>query len=368
MPYAATLYSLLLRPGLTEVVRILSGTPDQLVISDSARWKLLIKQAGAYGVSGLVAFNARPYASAEQRIWCDEVLTRNWRHFDQNLHNLQTIAAIMDEAEVPCLVLKGPLLAQRHYRPPFLRKPSIDVDLAVKEGDIDRACKELVKAGYVGTRSLRESKAQGYDVALLHKTLPRVELHFRLSHGPLGISVDEFFDRSVATTLPNGRTVHVLSATDELLHLVLHYAHHRFPLLFNLYEIRRIWSAAPLEVRSEVCRKAIEHHFWGAFIMTDVAFRSVWGEPFLPERVNSPKTWLQWCLNEKLYRQCAAWSAPGFKLSLANRLRGRWLDFQITDRPSDALRFFSMFGSVAWYRLRHGGWRTLKYRHFAGEG
>ncbi|MDQ1470747.1 MAG: hypothetical protein QOJ99_2227 [Bryobacterales bacterium] len=353
--------------GVSALVRLLSSEPDRSSLSDPGRWELLTQHSASYGVSTLVAFTGRPHTSAEQRAWCDNVLTRNWRRYAQGIHHLQTILTILDQAEIRALVLKGPLLAQRHYQPPFLRKSSVDIDLAVKEEDIERACQALAEVGYIRTRSLLQSISQGYDVALLHETLPRVELHFRLTHGPLGIPVDEFFERSVATTLPNGRTAYVLSATDEILHLVLHYAHHRFPLLFNLYEIRRIWSAAPLEVRSEVCRKAIQHHFWGAFIMTDIAFRSVWGEPFLPANESSPKTWLHWRLNEKLYRQCAAWSAPGFKLSLTNRLRGRWLDFQITDRPSDALRFFSMFGSVAWYRLRNGGWRTLKYRHFAGE-
>jgi hypothetical protein len=41
------------------------------------------------------------------------------------------------------------------------------------------------------------------------------------------------------------------------------------------------------------------------------------------------------------------------------------LDFQLTDGPSDALRFFAMFAGVARYRLRQRGWRTLRYAHFA---
>ena len=41
-----------------------------------------------------------------------------------NLQQLDDILAIFEAAGVQALVLKGPVLANRYYQPPFLRKPS----------------------------------------------------------------------------------------------------------------------------------------------------------------------------------------------------------------------------------------------------
>jgi hypothetical protein len=353
--------------GLKALVGLLSSPCDPGAVYDSALWLQTTQVSALSGVSAVAAFTARPYASREQRIWCDEVLSLNWRRFDRNFHYLQHTLELLDHAGIQSLVLKGPLLAQRHYHPPFLRKTSLDIDLAVRECDIDRVCSVLKSDGYVQSKSLQEAKAYGYDLTLLHESAPRVELHFRLSHGASGIPVEEFFDRSRTVRLPNGTSARILGEADEILHLVLHYAHHRFPLLFNLYEIRLIWNRASAETRNEAIRRAVQHGFFGAFAMTDVAFRVIWKEAFLPTDRPLPQTWLHWRINENLYWQCVDWSSSPDKLTFWNRLRGRWLDFQVTDRPSDALKFAAMFFNVAWFRLKQRGWRTMKYRHFTSE-
>jgi hypothetical protein len=348
-------------PALAALIGLLSDPPDLTVISDRVTWDLIEVHAGVYGVSALVAFAARPFVSGKQRAFCDAVLTRNWRKHDQTLLHLQRILGLLEEAGIRALVLKGPLLARRHYQPAFVRKASVDVDLAVRESDIQGACTALAEAGYVQGESLREARAHSYDVHLLHSSLPRIELHFRLSHGATGMRVDECFERADTVNLPNGMKAYVLGPADEMLHLILHFAHHRFPMLFNLYEIRRIWNRAPAEVRNDVIREAIKYHFVGALVMTDIAFRATWGEGFLPAGISLPRTWLQWRLNDNLYRQCSEWSAPGIQLTLATRIRGRWLDFQLTDTPSDALRFLAMVANVARFRLFRGGWRTMQF-------
>jgi hypothetical protein len=236
----------------------------------------------------------------------------------------------------------------------------------VQSGHVRAACVALLREGYEYGTPLGEALACSHHVFLLHKSRPRVEIHFRLSHGARGLPVEPFMERAIEVGLPRGGSALVLNPVDELFHLILHFAHHRFPLLFNLHEIRKIWRAAPPEVQEAVVRKAAAHHFLAPLMMTDIAFRANWGEAFLPARMELPKPWLHRRLKEKLYRQCTEWSQPGFRLTLRKRLLGRWLDFQLTDRPSDMLGFLKMFMNVAWYRLRQGAWGTQKYPHFAG--
>ncbi len=351
--------------ALQALIRLLDEAPDPGVVTDPESWALIREYSGVYGVRGLTAYAARPFLPPGERVWCDRVLTNHLRRYEQSLLHLEAIAQLLGNAGVPLLFLKGPLLARRHYSPPFLRKPSVDLDLGVCRRDMDKACRVLAGIGYQQCRTLEEAAAYSYDVALLHETMPRVELHFRLSHGSLGIPVEEFFGRAVSADLPHGGQALVLPEADEILHLVLHYAHHRFPMLFNLIEIRRIWRKAAPEIRTQVVRRAQEHHFLAVLAMTDIAFRSTWGEPFLPPGTNLPKTWLHNTLNERLYRECVSWSQPGFQLTLGTRLKGRWLDFQLTDDLSDALKFLGMIARVSWYRLRRRGWRTHQHRHFA---
>ena len=199
----------------------------------------------------LVAFVARPHLDSAEREWCDRVLMSSWKRHDQSLKHLDSILSLLDDAGIPALSLKGPLLARRYYQPAFLRKTSVDLDVAVKKEDLERACEALSGIGYVPEAGMRESIVINHHVTLEHPSRPTLELHFRLSHKGLGVPVSEFFDRAVAYPLPSGREALILSPADEILHLVLHRASGRFATLFHLYEVRRIWAAAPLEVKKK---------------------------------------------------------------------------------------------------------------------
>lgn len=352
-------------PGLHAVLSLLSDSSDPTVVATPESWALIRRASGPFGVRGLVAYAARPFLPSAERAWCDQVLTTHWHRYEQRMRHLEAVLNVMGKACIRPLVLKGPLLARRHYSPPFLRKPSSDLDLAIRPADFDRACDTLLRAGYSLGQSLAEAKSCSHHLLLLHPSMPRIELHFRLSHGTLGIPVEEFFERAVAENLPHVGQAWVFSESDEILHLLLHYAQHRFPLLFHVHEIRRIWQKVAPETRTEVLLQAQKHRFLSVLVMIDIAFRAIWGEPFFPAGLRLPKTWLHKTLNEHKFQECVSWSQPGYELTLAHRLKGRWLDFQLTDTPSDALKFLGMIAHVTWYRLRKQGWKTLEFPHFA---
>ena len=333
------------------LVALLADTPDLAIVENEASWMSIKENAGRYGVAALVASAVRSHVSPAERLWCDRALTESWVRHERLLHNLEFVLGLLADENIPVISLKGPLLAQQYYTPAFLRKPSVDLDLAVTEQDLESACNALVKVGYTLDEPIKKAKAINHHVALSHSSRARLELHFRLSHQTLGIPVDQFFRRTASSRLPGGLEAQVLGPADQLLHLILHLAHSRFGTLFHLYEIRRVCRVEPLSVRVEAVRMAIDHHFCGALRMVDLAFRAHWGEPFFPPEVVVPKTWLNWRLNQKLYAEFERWSEPDRELTLAARLWGRWLDFQITDSPFEAIRSVKLFGQTARFQI-----------------
>ena len=94
--------------------------------------------------------------------------------------------------------------------------------------------------------------------------------------------------------------------------------------------------------------------------MIDIAFSARWNERFLPLDVEVPRTWLDWRLNERLYNAFDLWWEPGRALTLAARLRGRWLDFQVTDAAADAVRSIMLFTRTARFQIAGREWGTAR--------
>ncbi len=348
------------RSPIDLLVPLIIEPPDLSVLQDDAYWKTVRDNAGRYGVAALVAYAARSHVSPMERVWCDRVLTDSWTRHERMLGHLEFVLSLLEDEGIPAISLKGPLLAQRYYTPAFLRKPAMDLDVAVTGRDLARATNALINAGYILVVPIGESLARSHHVTLSHPSRPRVELHFRLSHMALGLPVDQFFGRTVSCPLPNGREARVLGPADQLLHLVLHLATSRFGTLFHLYEIRRAFRTEPPGVRAEAIQRAVDHHFCGVLRMVDLAFRVRWGVPLFPPEIEIPGTWLKWRLNEKLYEKFEQWSTPGNPLTLLARLQGRWLDFQITDAPSDALRSIKLLAQTARFRILKRAWGNIQ--------
>ena len=309
----------------------------------------------------MVAFLARKHAAAEQRAWCDGVLTSSWRLHDRALGELAEIVTQLDRAGVPCLALKGPVLARRHYAPPFLLKPSGDLDLAVRAADLSAATQALREAGYTPRTSLEAALRTEHHLVLGHERRYRLELHFRLNHGVLGVPVEELFPAATPYQIPNGPSVLTPEPGDELFGLILHMVHDRFARLFHSYEVLRLWDAAPAETRRKVVERIERHRFAGVFRLCEIALQSVWGRRLLDAADPLPRTWLQSRLTEDLYREMAGTAGLGQEQPLSKRLRGRFLELQVTDTPGDAARRLASLFWVTASQLRHRNWRTGRF-------
>jgi hypothetical protein len=334
------------------LARVIGDLPDLSVLQDSALWSRIQQAAPSYGVAALVAHAARTHANPEQRAWCDQMLVTSWNRFDRSLRHLEEVAALLGSAGIPFIALKGPLLALRYYQPPFLRKSSIDLDLAVRRDDIERACQALATSGYHPQDDLAHYFAASHDVKLIRPSSPAIELHMRVSHGAARPAVEPLFDRAQPLSLPSGRTCLIQDAPDELLHLALHLASHRFRSFFHLYELRRVWRAAPESVQRAAIERATALRHVKVLLLADIGSRLHFGTPLLTSGTRLPRTFLESSLDENYYRSMENWADHG--RGLTQRLRGRWIDLLMSDSLGDALSQLPALLRLSRTRLRQG--------------
>ena len=190
------------------------------------------------------------------------------------LRHLEYVLSLLAGEGIPAIALKGPLLAQRYYTPAFLRKPSMDLDLAVIEQDLAGACNVLMKAGYKLDAPISEAIARSHHVTLSHPSRPRVELHFRLSHMTLGIPVDQFFERTVSCRLPMDRKHGSSARPISFCIWCCTWPTRVLAHCFTFTKSGGRAGAEPPDVRAEAVERAVDHHFCGVLRMTDIAFRA----------------------------------------------------------------------------------------------
>ena len=323
---------------------LLADTPPKLPDDPAGRERLL-ELAEAEGLGPLVARRIRPFVADRERGRCDEILRKSWTRHDRMLSAVAQVAEAMEAGGVRALALKGPVLAARYYQPPFLRRPSGDLDIGVADADLERGCDVLTSLGYRLWRNLAKTRATSHHAILIQpegSRLPLIDLHFRLTHGRLGIPIADLLDAAVPYQLPGGPETLVLDPADELLHLGLHSVYGRFNPFFHVFEFRRLWNASESVVRERAVRKAVDRHLAGGLRMVDVALRRIWGEQLVPDGA-LPRTWLDSRINERLLGDFERWTAEtrrdgGPGSTLRSRVGGRLLDFQLTDRPVDGVR------------------------------
>jgi hypothetical protein len=143
------------------------------------------------------------------------------------LADLQTVGRLLDAAEVPWLVVKGPALAAVTYERPDLRTYH-DLDLVVPPERFGELVRYLEAHGMpVLDRNWQLVRAQRRGQ--LHLALPHgttTDLHWHLVNSRrerFRIPMSDLFARARTVEVP-GVTCRVLDPVDSLLHLCLHAA------------------------------------------------------------------------------------------------------------------------------------------------
>jgi hypothetical protein len=152
------------------------------------------------------------------------------------------------EAAIPCLFLKGPVLAMELYGDISLRS-SCDLDVLIPLKDLDRAEELLIKQGYVKddyfSTAMSDWKWRHHHTTFTHPTRGiKIELHWRLNPGPsIEPSFEELWKRKRVSS--NKRiSIYSLGREDLFLFLVMHGARHGWSRLRWLVDIDRLSNHA----------------------------------------------------------------------------------------------------------------------------
>ena len=133
---------------------------------------------------------------------------------------LAAITSLLEDNAVVHLPLKGSILRE-HYPAPWMRG-SCDIDVLVKEADLDRACSVLLGASYT------EHETSSHDVSFDSPRGVHVELHFRLLEDEYSAAIQKKLDEvwSYATPKAGALYQHVLSDAFFYYYHVAHMAKH----------------------------------------------------------------------------------------------------------------------------------------------
>ncbi len=146
-----------------------------------------------------------------------------WTENQRFYHTILPLLQGLQQADIDAVVLKGLALIARFYRDPGLR-PMADVDLLVRESDVERASELAVSLGWHPrhrpTAAFRRVKHAGpFD----HPTGVTCDLHWRVFAEADGGADDDLWAATEAAEF-QGTRLRVLSPADQLLHVCTHAA------------------------------------------------------------------------------------------------------------------------------------------------
>jgi hypothetical protein len=242
---------------LLEVMRALPSLPASLEAGAGE----IVQRAELHGLSDVV-FDAW----REGGVYLDDALARAVlsrrvaRELDHEAHlaMLGRIDGAFERAGLRGVLLKGALFAERYYPRPAARGTT-DIDLLVREADLEAAAAALATIGYRASEAASEARfrREHHHLHFHHPGALPLELHF---HAYRGFGEVMRSEPLIARSVPSSRhhALRVLAPEDELVYLAVHAAAHRFGRLSWLYDIKLLIAAmtpAQIAVAGERARE-----------------------------------------------------------------------------------------------------------------
>jgi hypothetical protein len=191
-----------------------------------------------HGVLPLLACHLQAEAPESHRPRLREVEETRALSHAVGQHALQLATRALAAAGVRAVSLKGPLLAERLYSPPFAR-PSVDLDLLVAKADFRRARAALAEASWDHLVDADEATALAvhHHVQLVSSSQPSLELHFAATSAfGAVLEAEPLLARAIDFEGARLRCL-VLEEADEIVYLATHAAAHRFERLGWLFDL-----------------------------------------------------------------------------------------------------------------------------------
>ena len=262
--------------------------------SQAGIWSEIKRLAEIHRFSGLLAHGASAWLPASERPWRDQVLMQHHRRHRYFLDQQRVFTDAFRAEGIPCVSLKGPLLAERIHAVPFL-KFSHDLDILVRLSDIPAATSLINSLGF----SLLGAFPWGIHRKYAHHLnfqgrgeVRMVEVHYALKVGARLLPGDAFIERAVEWQASGGLECRILSPADEAFYLIVHAAGHAFHRLRWLYDAMAAAKALNATDRSTVLALAIEMGLTGYFVAADMGCREFFGEPLPLDLSGFKKPWL----------------------------------------------------------------------------
>ena len=212
-------------------------------------------------------------------------LARNMIHYDE----LGTALRMFADAGIDVIILKGGALAETVYRDIGLR-PFSDVDILVREEDLQRAKEVMAKIGYVLDERISpaaHNEEFGCDLHYVINEGHVLEIHWHIARKTgndryTRILIDELWKRALPARIADVDTL-VLSPEDLLLHLCIHLPRHRYNRLIWFCDIAEVVRQGDVDwdrlvETAKECR-AMAYMYYGLHFTDDLLGRGV------PERV-----------------------------------------------------------------------------------
>ena len=231
------------RATLEDLIGLLLDRPETLreASPEVQNWDSLFDKATSHGLEALLyraALGSGIRAPDPVRKRIERRIAFSDLGQERLVAALDGALASLNRAGIRAVALKGPVLAERLYGDPLLRR-SVDLDLLVAERDLDTAVNTLQGAGFCPESHGAEVyfRQHHHHIHLRRGTLP-LELHFRLFTG-FGATVtsEDFVSRAFQYQTKNGSPTWILRPEDEFFYLCVHCCQHRFRSLNWLYEL-----------------------------------------------------------------------------------------------------------------------------------
>jgi hypothetical protein len=211
-------------------------------------WDELLRQAVRHGISAHLFHNLKESGIADRipagiERQLREITMRNASRNVRLFHGLDKLLAALQGGGIPVIVMKGAYLAEVVYRSVALRS-MWDVDLLVKEPDLDRTVTLLFESGFRlmderTAKHLRKTPDRPYHVQPETKHFPdlihpgwtvKLDVHVSLTHDSSVFPVDlEGVWRRAYKPENNRPDARVMSPVDALLYQCMHASYyHQF--------------------------------------------------------------------------------------------------------------------------------------------
>jgi hypothetical protein len=213
-------------------------------------WPVLFAQADEHSVLPLLAARLQELAPAASP---PEIQTKlqSW----QRAHAVFTLTLSAElfqilerfaALDIEVLITKGPALSVRCYGDPGTRQYG-DLDLIVRDKDIERATKTMIELGFelkISLHTIRGNKIPGEYVFTRRDKKLLIEFHTERTfrYHPRTLDIERLFKRRASVTI-DGREVPALSLEDELVLICVHGAKHFWERLMWIADVAALISS-----------------------------------------------------------------------------------------------------------------------------